>query len=484
MRTGASGRLKPAHVTIRGACSDPPRAGLKVLRARPITSECAHCTRRDSCSGRPASASDWYSCGITRTAPGMAASAPAAWPDNSLIPRPASPADPRRPDPPAVQLLARDHRRARAAAGAHRTRGRHLRADALAVAARAATGSGRRCGRRPPPYAGITVIADGDGARRRTLRRVHLRPGAALRRVRSTACSAAGITGSRGHEGDNAGRTAIERLVSHERADHSSTFVFGCALFASAASDDKDLAVTLAEELYQKHARSIHEHTDRLFAGLMVVQWLAGIAAAYWISPRAWAGTTSQTHLHVWTAIYLGGLDHAAAGGARADAARPHAHAVRDRDDAGADVEPADSLHRRPHRDALPRVRLARVPLVLSRLARADPRHRGRGRRSLHPRRLLAAVGVRRGDRQPLALAGARRLGALRGRLPHRIVPAQQARDVEHRGAHGRAAQQRGALPRHRRARRGHLPRRGGHPSACSSATPRSTACSATTRTK
>ena len=66
--------------------------------------------------------------------------------------------------------------------------------------------------------------------------------------------------------------------------------------------------MTLAEELYQKHARSIHEHTDRLFAGLMVVQWLAGVAAASWISPRAWAGMTSQVHLHVSTAIYLGGL--------------------------------------------------------------------------------------------------------------------------------------------------------------------------------
>ena len=66
--------------------------------------------------------------------------------------------------------------------------------------------------------------------------------------------------------------------------------------------------MTLAEELYQKHARAIHEHTDRLFAGLMVVQWLAGVAAAYWISPRAWAGMTSQLHLHVSTAIYLGGL--------------------------------------------------------------------------------------------------------------------------------------------------------------------------------
>jgi hypothetical protein len=39
-----------------------------------------------------------------------------------------------------------------------------------------------------------------------------------------------GITGSRGHEGDNAGRTAVERLVADEQAEHASTFVFGCSL--------------------------------------------------------------------------------------------------------------------------------------------------------------------------------------------------------------------------------------------------------------
>jgi PAS domain S-box-containing protein len=63
-----------------------------------------------------------------------------------------------------------------------------------------------------------------------------------------------------------------------------------------------------AEELYRAHERSIFEQTDRLFAGLMIVQWVAGIAAAYWLSPRTWAGTLSQTHLHVWAALYLGGL--------------------------------------------------------------------------------------------------------------------------------------------------------------------------------
>src|SRR3977135_720521 len=39
----------------------------------------------------------------------------------------------------------------------------------------------------------------------------------------------------------------------------------------------------------------------------MLVQWVAGIAAALWISPRAWSGATSQVHLHVWLAVLLGG---------------------------------------------------------------------------------------------------------------------------------------------------------------------------------
>lgn len=44
-----------------------------------------------------------------------------------------------------------------------------------------------------------------------------------------------------------------------------------------------------------------------MFALLMAIQWVAGIIAAYWISPLTWAGTTSQTHLHVWAALILGG---------------------------------------------------------------------------------------------------------------------------------------------------------------------------------
>jgi two-component system sensor histidine kinase/response regulator len=48
--------------------------------------------------------------------------------------------------------------------------------------------------------------------------------------------------------------------------------------------------------------------TDRLLAGLMLVQWIAGIGVALWVSPYTWAGSSASIHLHVGLAILLGGL--------------------------------------------------------------------------------------------------------------------------------------------------------------------------------
>ena len=42
-----------------------------------------------------------------------------------------------------------------------------------------------------------------------------------------------GITGSRGHSGDNAGRSAIVSLLSTGEAERAETFVFGCPLFGA-----------------------------------------------------------------------------------------------------------------------------------------------------------------------------------------------------------------------------------------------------------
>jgi hypothetical protein len=54
-----------------------------------------------------------------------------------------------------------------------------------------------------------------------------------------------------------------------------------------------------ASALFSDMRSAIFRRTDKLFAGLMVFQWLAGVVAALLLSPTAWAGVQSQTHIHV-----------------------------------------------------------------------------------------------------------------------------------------------------------------------------------------
>jgi two-component system, sensor histidine kinase and response regulator len=68
-------------------------------------------------------------------------------------------------------------------------------------------------------------------------------------------------------------------------------------------------ALGLRKEVYfTSQQQSIYRRTDSLFAGLLIVQWLAAVAISIWISPREWAGTTSQIHPHVWASVFLGGI--------------------------------------------------------------------------------------------------------------------------------------------------------------------------------
>lgn len=67
-------------------------------------------------------------------------------------------------------------------------------------------------------------------------------------------------------------------------------------------------ATPRALELFQQMHETIVRHTDSIFGRLMIWQWLAAIGAAVVISPRTWAGTQSQLHVHVIAAVFLGGL--------------------------------------------------------------------------------------------------------------------------------------------------------------------------------
>ena len=62
-----------------------------------------------------------------------------------------------------------------------------------------------------------------------------------------------------------------------------------------------------AQALFLEHRQRIFQQTDRIFVGLMTFQWIAGIVIALVVSPKTWLGAMSQTHAHVWTAVFLGG---------------------------------------------------------------------------------------------------------------------------------------------------------------------------------
>ena len=63
-----------------------------------------------------------------------------------------------------------------------------------------------------------------------------------------------------------------------------------------------------ARELLIEHRESIYRQTDRMFAWLMIFQWIIGLMIAAWVSPFAWAGRAHYVHPHIWSAVFLGGL--------------------------------------------------------------------------------------------------------------------------------------------------------------------------------
>jgi signal transduction histidine kinase/DNA-binding response OmpR family regulator len=62
-----------------------------------------------------------------------------------------------------------------------------------------------------------------------------------------------------------------------------------------------------AEFLWSADQTRTNQALDRLFACLLVLEWLGGIVVALIISPRMWAGAASVIHPHVWAALILGG---------------------------------------------------------------------------------------------------------------------------------------------------------------------------------
>ena len=78
----------------------------------------------------------------------------------------------------------------------------------------------------------------------------------------------------------------------------------------SSAHPDPDLSDSTArraQEIYQEQLRTGYERVDQLFAVLLVLEWSAAVSFAILVTPYTWAGETRWVHLHVWSAILLGG---------------------------------------------------------------------------------------------------------------------------------------------------------------------------------
>lgn len=100
--------------------------------------------------------------------------------------------------------------------------------------------------------------------------------------------------------------TALLRAKFHEPRHQTCAQVGDAAVYPAPLPDSALQRRALT--LFRAAENDLHRHTDQLFAGLMIVQWLAGIAAALVISPLTWIGDSSQVHIHVWAAVLLGGV--------------------------------------------------------------------------------------------------------------------------------------------------------------------------------
>src|SRR4029079_17043165 len=66
-------------------------------------------------------------------------------------------------------------------------------------------------------------------------------------------------------------------------------------------------AASCAEAICAASEHKSQAEIDRLFAVLMLLQWIAAIAIAFVVSPRTWIGDEARVHVHVWAAVLLGG---------------------------------------------------------------------------------------------------------------------------------------------------------------------------------
>ena len=162
--------------------------------------------------------------------------------------------------------------------------------------------------------------------------------------------------------------------------------------------------IARSREIFDRTHDLVMRRTDRLFGWLMLAQWVFAIVLALTVSPRAWTGSASSVHLHVYTAVGLGGLVSLLPWVMM----KVRLGKFETRIVIGCAQMLWSALlvppHGRAHRDALSRLRLPRDPGLLSRSAGAVCGN-GRGRcRTFRARPLLARVRVRHHESRMVAI--------------------------------------------------------------------------------
>jgi len=73
------------------------------------------------------------------------------------------------------------------------------------------------------------------------------------------------------------------------------------------ANRDVDIQARAAT-WFGEYRQQVFQRTDRLFAWLLVWQWVAGIVLALWVAPRTWVGADQAMERLIWAAVVLNGL--------------------------------------------------------------------------------------------------------------------------------------------------------------------------------
>jgi len=62
-----------------------------------------------------------------------------------------------------------------------------------------------------------------------------------------------------------------------------------------------------AQVLFREQVKARYVKADRMFAVLMIAQWIFAIVLAVFVSPYAWSGKVREFHPHLYAAVFLGG---------------------------------------------------------------------------------------------------------------------------------------------------------------------------------